>query len=216
MTVSLRRLAQDSRPLDQVLLVTDERLPFNPATAGQDYLEQIRLRYGERFRHRELTFDHYAELEALQVIVGQARSGDLEVEMPSPDTRRPKPMIASACRQSRFLTHPPAPPGAELRPVSAASTVPALRRTRSRQNPAAPQDTERDVPEPMGRSSAVGVSSKKGWATLYRHAPRPATTAAAGAGDVSSPRGRGSMAYARRGIGQRDAERQLPLPAGMK
>jgi hypothetical protein len=104
----LRRLANDRDPPDRVVLVTDERLPFDPGVAGQRYLEQLRQRDASSFHHLTLTFAEYAELDALQAVVGLARSGDLEIEPASGQTRRvtEAEVIASHHRRQRYLAHP--------------------------------------------------------------------------------------------------------------
>jgi hypothetical protein len=78
----LRRLVEDSRPLDRVVLVTEERVGLPLGERGQEYLQELRERGPERFEVVELSFAEYAELDALQAVVGDARSGDLEVERP--------------------------------------------------------------------------------------------------------------------------------------
>jgi hypothetical protein len=58
-----------------------------------------------RFRQLDLTFAEYAHLEALQAVVGQARSGDLEIDLPG--QTRPvsaEEVIASYRRQGRYLS----------------------------------------------------------------------------------------------------------------
>jgi hypothetical protein len=55
-----------------------------------------------------LTFDRYAELEALQGVVGLARSGDLDIELPGGMSRRvaEQEVIESHLRCGRYLAHP--------------------------------------------------------------------------------------------------------------
>lgn len=83
----LRRLAQDANPPGRVLLISDERLPLKLGPKGRDYLQQLRRR-GDRFRERVLTFTEYAALDALKAVVGMARSGDLEIDLPQGQSRR--------------------------------------------------------------------------------------------------------------------------------
>ncbi|HMC63571.1 MAG TPA: DUF87 domain-containing protein, partial [Gemmataceae bacterium] len=108
MAASLRRLVQDAQPPKRVFLVTDERRPLDPATAGKEYLEQLRARSGTLFRHVALTFAQYAELDALQAVVGLARSGDLEIELPGGQARRVSEteVIESHHRRQRYQAHP--------------------------------------------------------------------------------------------------------------
>jgi len=76
----LRRLLSDWGKFDQVILVMakDVGLPLGPT--GRDYLDDLRRRGAEHFQTLELTSADFAELEALQRVIGLARSGDLEIE----------------------------------------------------------------------------------------------------------------------------------------
>jgi hypothetical protein len=101
---ALRRLVQDRHPPDRVLVVTDARLPLPLATRGKHYHERLRRRGAAAYRHIKLTLRQYAELDALQAVVGAARSGDLEVELPggrSAPVREPD-VIASHLRRRRY------------------------------------------------------------------------------------------------------------------
>jgi hypothetical protein len=103
----LRRLAEDDQPPECLVLVTDERRPLDPAARGQEYLDAVRRRYGTRFHDVELTFDEYAEVDALQAAIGLARSGDLEVELPGGVARRvsEQEVLDSHQRRGRYLAH---------------------------------------------------------------------------------------------------------------
>ena len=104
-TASLRRLVEDGRPLDRVVLLTDERVGLRLGERGQEHLQELRERGPERFETVELSFAEYAELDALQAVVGEARSGDLEIE-PAPGqvraVREPE-VIDSHHRRGRYL-----------------------------------------------------------------------------------------------------------------
>jgi hypothetical protein len=104
----LRRLLQDPQPPQRVLLVSDERRPLPIGARGQEYLEQLRYHVDSQFQHIELTFAEYADLDALQATVGLARSGDLEIELPSGQSRRvsEKEAIESHHRQGRYPAAP--------------------------------------------------------------------------------------------------------------
>lgn len=108
MSAFLRRVAQDAQPPRRLFLVTDERRPLEPAAAGRQYLEQLRERHASQFHLVRLTFDQYAELDALQAVVGLARSGDLEIELPGGQSRRvgEQEVIDSHHRCDRFRAHP--------------------------------------------------------------------------------------------------------------
>jgi hypothetical protein len=110
-TAFLRRLAEDEQPPDLLLLVTDAREPLRlgatEATRGRDYLNRLRAR-GERFRHVELSFAEYADLDALQAVVVQARAGDLAVTLPDGGARPlgEADVVGSHHRRRRYQAHP--------------------------------------------------------------------------------------------------------------
>jgi hypothetical protein len=79
-TAYLRRLTQEAAHQERRLLVTDARQPLPVAARGSDYLAT--LRDGRRFAQVELTPDEVAELDGLHAVVGLARSGDLEADLP--------------------------------------------------------------------------------------------------------------------------------------
>jgi hypothetical protein len=108
MTAFLRRLVQDPKSPERLVVLDDERRPLDPAAAGKEYLEQLRQRHGDQFVQFHLTFDQYAELDALQATAGMARSGDLEIELPGGRSQRvtEAEVIASHQRQRRYLAHP--------------------------------------------------------------------------------------------------------------
>lgn len=106
--LALRRILEDPELSNRVLLVSEERLPLNLGAKGREYFEQLEARGADRFEHVELSFRDYAELDALQAAVGDARSGDLEVELPGgrflPPTE--EEVVASLHRQDRYRRHP--------------------------------------------------------------------------------------------------------------
>jgi hypothetical protein len=108
MSAFLRRLAQDTQPPERLFLIADERRPLDPATAGREYLEKLQQRHGDRFVRPVLTFDQYAELDALQATIGLAKSGDLEIELPAGRSRRvvEAEVVASHLRKQRYSAHP--------------------------------------------------------------------------------------------------------------
>src|SRR5206468_1068425 len=109
------RRRQPGRPSAHALAALSERAGVRvpsrrrtAAAAGQQYLNQLRDQYQARFRHVNLTFDQYAELDALQAVVGDARSGDLEIELPGGRTRRvtEPEVVAAQLRQQHYQAHP--------------------------------------------------------------------------------------------------------------
>jgi hypothetical protein len=78
----LRRLCEDSRPLDRLLIVTDERIGMPLGEKGSEYLEDLKSRGPERFAIVELRFAELADLEGLTGVLGRARAGDVEIAPP--------------------------------------------------------------------------------------------------------------------------------------
>jgi hypothetical protein len=107
-TGALRRLVRDPNSPRQVLLITEERTALPLGKAGNEYYEELCQRGERRFRHLELTFAQYAELDALQGVVGLGRAGDLEIELPGGQTRAvgADEVIASHQRQGRYAAAP--------------------------------------------------------------------------------------------------------------
>jgi hypothetical protein len=89
--VSLGKLAA-ADAFDERVLVTDaERRPLCVATTGKGAASLKALReLGEgRFHDVPLTFAECAELDALEAVIGAARSGDLEIDMGVGKSARP-------------------------------------------------------------------------------------------------------------------------------
>jgi hypothetical protein len=101
----LRRLLEDPRPLDRVLLITDERVGLPLGGRGQEYLHDLQHGSVERFRVVEVSPEQYAELEALDQVVRQASSGDLEVgtESGQPYTLTAADVLESYHRTDRYM-----------------------------------------------------------------------------------------------------------------
>src|SRR5262249_59887592 len=108
-TCVLRRLLEDDKSSDHRLLVTDhERRPLKVGAQGVEYYRDLEKLGPGKFDHLKIDFEQYARLDALQGVVGMAKSGDLEIEAPR-GTPRPVPeaeVIASHHRQDRFRRHP--------------------------------------------------------------------------------------------------------------
>jgi hypothetical protein len=101
----LRRLIGDWGAYDRVVLVTVKDVGLPLGKAGEDYLDDLQRRGREHFQRLELTFAKFAELEAMQRVVGLARSGDLEIE-PRPGQVRTvseQEVIESYHRHDRYL-----------------------------------------------------------------------------------------------------------------
>ncbi|MBV8558917.1 MAG: hypothetical protein JO116_25535, partial [Planctomycetaceae bacterium] len=108
-TAALRRLLEDDQPPDHRLLVTDEeRRPLKVGQQGLEYCRDLKKLGPVKFEHLKIDFEQYAGLDALREVVGMAKSGDLEIEVPR-GTIRPvteAEVVASHHRQDRYRRHP--------------------------------------------------------------------------------------------------------------
>lgn len=107
-TAALARLIDDTDPPPRAFLITDQRMPLPLGPIGKEYYEELCQRGSQHFRHLELTFAQYVELDALQATVGLARCGDLEIDLPGGWSRAvsPEEVVASQRRQRRYLATP--------------------------------------------------------------------------------------------------------------
>jgi hypothetical protein len=105
-TPALRLLIDDADPPDRVVLVTDERQPLPLGPEGRRRLEQLRQR--ATFRHFELKFTDYGELDALHAVLAAARAGDLDIELPAGPAHlvSEADVIASYHRLGCYQAHP--------------------------------------------------------------------------------------------------------------
>jgi hypothetical protein len=105
----LRRLLHDRQAPERVFLVTDERRRLPLGIKGQNLLEKLGCCGPAAFQAIEVAFAQYAELDALQAVVGMARSGDLEIEVEAAVPRRvtEQEVIASHHRRRRYARCPP-------------------------------------------------------------------------------------------------------------
>jgi hypothetical protein len=77
---ALGRLLRATPVPDCQYLVTDEREPPAFGDLGKRHLADLRQRDQPRFERIDLTFDQVAELDAPAAVLGQAQSGDLDIE----------------------------------------------------------------------------------------------------------------------------------------
>jgi hypothetical protein len=123
---ALRWLMRDPFPPERVLLVTDERCPLalgdQRSAKGRKYYETLRRRDHGRLAHIVLSVGEYARLDAIQAVLGMARSGDLEVDLERGRTRAvsERDAIESLRRQARHMALPVL---GELLPDPALGTV---------------------------------------------------------------------------------------------
>jgi hypothetical protein len=108
-TTALKRLLEDEKPPDHRILVTDhERRPLKVGAQGVEYYRNLEKLGPGKFEHLRLDFEQYARLDALQGVIGMAKSGDLEIEAPrgTPRPVQEAEVVASHHRRDRFRQHP--------------------------------------------------------------------------------------------------------------
>lgn len=107
-TAALRRLEQAVGELDQVVLITDERLPLPRGRVGQQIYEQLLEQGPSRFRHLELRMADQIDLDVLVSVAGLARAGDLELLLPGGVSRplSEEEVKDSLHRQGRYAKAP--------------------------------------------------------------------------------------------------------------
>jgi hypothetical protein len=108
-STALKRLLEDSNPPDHRLLVTDqERRPLKVGAQGAEYYHDLEKLGRDKFEHIKINFEQYAKLDALQGVVGMAKSGDLEIEARrgTPRPVKETEVIDSHHRCDRFRQHP--------------------------------------------------------------------------------------------------------------
>ncbi|MBW3596889.1 MAG: hypothetical protein KY475_06385, partial [Planctomycetes bacterium] len=107
-TASLRRIYEDPSPPEHVIVVCDERQPLSCGKAGQQYWEKLSALGKDGFQVMQLTFSQYAQLDALEAAIGEARSGDLETVLPGVGMRQisEAEVIQSHHRNDRYRSHP--------------------------------------------------------------------------------------------------------------
>jgi hypothetical protein len=104
---SLGRLVEDSRPLDRVVVVTDERAGMPLGEKGKEHLEELQSRGLERFALFQLHFAELVDLEVLSRLLGRARSREVEIEPPGGprEALTPHDVASSATWRKRFAEH---------------------------------------------------------------------------------------------------------------
>ena len=107
-TANLRGLIRDTHHPERKLLVTEARMPLalgaqTDAKGRKLYEELCQGKHGH-FQHIVLTFEQYAQLDALRAVAGMARAGDLEIELPGGQTRpvSEQEVVESHHRQGRY------------------------------------------------------------------------------------------------------------------
>lgn len=109
-TNQIKRLVaalEGSSPPDKAILIVDGREPLQLAEAGRAHLDQLQHHQGQ-FALQTLDFEQYAMLDACEAVVGLARSGDLEIVLPTGESRliSEAEVYDSHHRHQRYLTLP--------------------------------------------------------------------------------------------------------------
>ncbi len=105
---ALRRMVQDEDSPLRVILVCEERTPLSCGAQGQEYFRLLELRGPERFAHLVLSTRDYAALDAMQAVLGDARAGDLELDLGGGRSRpvTEEEAMAAHDRADRYRQHP--------------------------------------------------------------------------------------------------------------
>ncbi len=105
-TAYLRRVKEDKAHPERVVLISDKRRPIPLGTVGQ---AQLKWLSGQPwFESIVLEFDDIAMLDALRAVVGQAKAGDIELDLPDGQTHTvtESEVVDSYHRAGRYLAHP--------------------------------------------------------------------------------------------------------------
>jgi hypothetical protein len=103
-----RMLGDTSPPTHRILVTDEERRPLRLGKEGREQYEKLDGLGNQEFLHVKLSFEAYADLDSMVGLLGDARSGDLEVEYPkgTPRAVTETEALASLHRNGRFLAHP--------------------------------------------------------------------------------------------------------------
>lgn len=104
---SLRRIAENPLPPEHSLIVTESRAPLQLGPKGQELLDELLAQGEDVFAIRELSFKSVVELDALQALIGLARSGDIEIALPDGQSEPidANQVAAAHHRAGRYLQH---------------------------------------------------------------------------------------------------------------
>jgi hypothetical protein len=103
----LRRLCEDGKPLDRVVIVTDERVGMPLGERGREYLEDLQTRGKDRFEVFQLHFAELLELEILGRVLGRASAQDIEIASAEGELKAmtPEEVSSSGVWRKRFTEH---------------------------------------------------------------------------------------------------------------
>jgi hypothetical protein len=101
----LRRIKEDQARPERVVLIFDKRMPIPLGAAGQEYMQWLQNQAW--FESTVLEFHDVAMLDALRAVVGQAKAGRIELDLPDGRTHTVTEgeVVDSYHRANRFRTH---------------------------------------------------------------------------------------------------------------
>ena len=98
-------MARDTTHRSKVLVTDEERRPIKVSTTTEDHL--FRLRTESDFLRIKLSFEQHAQLDAIVQILGLARAGDIEVDLPEGTVGLDEQdALAALHRIEAFRAHP--------------------------------------------------------------------------------------------------------------
>lgn len=103
-----RRLCEEPQPAGRVVVLMDERVPEKLGVAGERYRDELESREDFEIHFIAMSLDEYRELSALEAVLADARSGDLEVEKTTGGMTRigEKDVEASYARRRHYRASP--------------------------------------------------------------------------------------------------------------
>jgi hypothetical protein len=88
---ALRGLINADAGPERMLLISDQRVELTfgaqPTARGREYYQKLKSMDCGQFRHVELTFEQHARLDVIHSLIGMARTGDLEIDLPGGGSR---------------------------------------------------------------------------------------------------------------------------------
>lgn len=101
-----RRLSEAPHLPGRLIVLRDERIPEVLGAAGQRHRDGLEAKPGCRIQFVDIGPEEYAELTALEAVLADARSGDLEIDKPAGGLMRlsERDVEASYARRRRYLS----------------------------------------------------------------------------------------------------------------
>jgi hypothetical protein len=103
-TATLRRVTRNPPAVNRFVLLTENRVGLRLGASGKRYFDKLEHQYAPHFHHVQLATSEHAALHALQTVIREARTGDLELTLASGKTVpvREAEVIASHRRHGRY------------------------------------------------------------------------------------------------------------------